>query len=195
MSLKLAQGGSPRSATCAVAGVWELHLEGWIRAASLFVEPGSKSRTKETHCRLFLLFGLFPTPLGAMTQEWKLLTDTAFLGPRKMKIHSMERTRLCSFPASYKGQFQCSWHSETPQGRKEALGMLSRHAGPAPSRRGGPQLFFESIVRVFRDMCGKYSRPAAPRQLPECSSRMAPNQVPVCRRFRPTCDMRRMPTA
>lgn len=41
VSLRLAQGRSPHSATCTVAGVWELYLEGWQWAAFLFIEPGS----------------------------------------------------------------------------------------------------------------------------------------------------------
>lgn len=44
LCLKLAQSRSPYPATCTVAGVWELHLEGWSWAAFLFIEPGIKSR-------------------------------------------------------------------------------------------------------------------------------------------------------
>lgn len=44
LGVKLAQSRSPSPATCTVAGVWELHLEGWSWAAFLFIEPGIKSR-------------------------------------------------------------------------------------------------------------------------------------------------------
>lgn len=36
--------------------------------------------------------GLLPGPLGTVSQERKLQTDTEFLGPRKMAIHPMEQT-------------------------------------------------------------------------------------------------------
>lgn len=35
--------------------------------------------------------GLLSGPLGTMSQEQKLQTDTEFLGPRKMAIHPMEQ--------------------------------------------------------------------------------------------------------
>lgn len=101
VSLKLAQGRChPLRCLC---HCWHLGIaSGGLGLGSPSIYRAKKQvQALKKHTENFsLLFGLLPTPLGAVTQEWKLPTDTAFLEPGRMEIHSMEQTWFCTFPVS-----------------------------------------------------------------------------------------------